>query len=85
MTLAQALSLSGGPSLTDKAGLMLKQAVGALLNAANSNVGYSLTTAQIKAEVNDALASVDPNVILNLQNVLDALNSVDQTLNPSFH
>lgn len=64
---------------------MLKQAVGALLNAANSNVGYSLTTAQIKAEVNDALASVDPNVILNLQNVLDALNSVDQTLNPSFH
>jgi len=77
LTFDDALSFSGGPGLADKAGLLLKQAVGALLNASNPDVGYPLTTGQIKAAVNDALASQNATAILTLQTQLDTMNSVD--------
>src|SRR5262249_42217418 len=59
-----ALSLPGGPDVQDAKNLLLKQAVGALLNAATSGMNYPLTTAQIRTEVNTALASGDRDTIL---------------------
>jgi len=79
LTFDQALSLGGGPSLSDKAGLLVKQAVGSLLNAANDKVGFPLTTSQIKVAVDDALASLNATTINNLQTQLMNMNGVENS------
>jgi hypothetical protein len=74
-TLVDALNFGGGPSLSDKAQILLRQAVAAYLNA--SYGGYTLSAAQVVADVQSALASQDPNVITNLANQLDSFNSLE--------
>jgi hypothetical protein len=74
-TLLDALDFKGGPSTADKTALLLKQAVGALLNAAHPEVHYNLTTGQIRAMVNAAVTSLDPGQIQALQAQLEGFNS----------
>lgn len=77
-TLYEALRLKGGSQLTDKAALLLKQAVAAVLNAAHPNVEYGIIDplAVIDA-VNVALATLDAGQIMDLQGALDELNNSD--------
>ena len=53
----------------------MRQAVAALLNAENSGVDYPLTTEQVIAMVNDAVASGDPT-IESLKDTLDGFNNL---------
>jgi hypothetical protein len=76
VTLLQALSLQGGPTLADKAALLLHQAVAALLNSAHPDVDFPRSTADVIADVNAALASGSATTILNLQGELDADNNL---------
>jgi hypothetical protein len=78
LTMLQALSVSGGPGLCDAEGKLLAAAVAALLNACS--VPYPLSTAQIIAEVNTALASCDKTTILAEANRLGVFNSVGCSL-----
>jgi hypothetical protein len=57
------------------AGYLLKEGVAALLNAQSASVSFPLTTAQIIADVNAALATCDLQTIGNLADQLDAFNS----------
>jgi len=75
-----ALSFPGGPDIQDAKNLLLKQAVGALLNAATPGMGYPLTTTQIRTEVNAALASGDRDTILNEASKLEGFNSLEGPL-----
>jgi len=81
-TLLQALDFGGGPTLTDKAQLLLVQAVAAVLNAAHPDINYPLTVAQVVAQVNAALASEDVTTILALQGVLDGYNNLSDDVEP---
>jgi hypothetical protein len=74
-TLQQALSFGGGPGVLGAEQILLRAAVAALLNAANPDVDYALTTAEVIADVNAALASGDRDTILELATELDALNN----------
>jgi hypothetical protein len=74
-TLLQALRYKGGPQLTDKVNLLLKQAVAAILSAEHDDVNYAQTVAEILAEVNAAIASQDQVTILTLQQELNTLNN----------
>ena len=74
-SLLDALSFGGGSTLSDKAQILLRAAVSALLNAGNPSVAYALTTSQIVTQVNSALASEDPNVITNLATSLNNFNN----------
>jgi hypothetical protein len=76
VTLLQALSLQGGPTTADAASILLRQAVAAILNAANPDVDYSLSVTEIVARVNAALASGDRSSILALAAELDRLNNL---------
>ena len=70
-----ALNYNGGPQLRDAAKILLRQAVAALLNAA-SGIGYPLNQAQIKNEVNAALASCNRQTILAESDRLDHFNNL---------
>jgi hypothetical protein len=76
VTLLEALSFEGGPTITDAAEVLLRQAVAALLNAASPDVDYPLTEAEIIAQVNAALASGDRETILALAEQLDTFNNL---------
>jgi hypothetical protein len=76
VTLLEALSFQGGPTTADAAQILLRQAVAAILNAANPDVDYPLTEAEIIAQVNAALASGDRATILALAEELDRLNNL---------
>ncbi|MGD8405700.1 MAG: hypothetical protein PVJ21_18720, partial [Anaerolineales bacterium] len=80
-TLLQALSFGGGTGTTDSARILLRAAVSALLNASNQEVEYSLTTSQVIAQVNAALASNNRSTILSLANRLDTYNNLGCPLN----
>ncbi|QDG50307.1 hypothetical protein FIV42_06040 [Persicimonas caeni] len=73
ISLEAALSLSGGPSEVDAAGLLLHHAVAALLNACA--LDYPLTEAEIVSKVNAALASGERSDMLDLKDELDAINN----------
>jgi hypothetical protein len=77
VTLADALSFHGGPTLADKAQILLRQAVTALLNASSSAINYPLSAIDVLNDVHAALASHDPNVITNLASQLDSYNSAE--------
>jgi hypothetical protein len=76
ITLLDALSFNGGPTVSDAAQILLRQAVAALLSAANPSVDYPLSTAQITSQVNTALATGDRDTILALATRLDRLNNL---------
>lgn len=82
-TLLQALSFpdEAASTVDGAAQLLLRAAVAALLNAAHPDVDYSMTTAEIIAAVNAALASKDRATMLALQQQLDAANNQGCTLN----
>jgi hypothetical protein len=76
VTLLEALSFEGGPTTADAAEILLRQAVAAILNAANPDVDYPLSVAEVIARVNAALASGDRATILALAAELDRLNNL---------
>jgi uncharacterized repeat protein (TIGR01451 family) len=75
-TLLTALSFSGGGDTAGAARVLLRAAVAALLNSASPDVDYPLTTAQVIAAVNAALASGDRSTMLALAAQLDAFNNL---------
>lgn len=84
LTLAQALELGGGPGLSDKAGLLVKQGIASLLNGSNDEVHFTYTESQVRLLVDAALDSLNTGVIGTLQGQLDSLNSQEgvQLSNP---
>jgi hypothetical protein len=70
-TLSAALQEGGGDL-----DALLRHAVAALLNAASPDVDYPLTTAQITAMVNAAIASGDATAIESLKDTLDEFNNL---------
>jgi hypothetical protein len=81
VSLLAALSFNGGPTVTDKAKILLRQAVAALLNSAHPDVDYPSTSAEVIADVNAALASGSATTILGLASSLDADNNLGCPLN----
>jgi hypothetical protein len=75
-TLQDALNFKGGPSLQDAKNVLLRQAAAAYFNSQRLS-GYPLTTAQVVANVNAALASGDRNTILSYSDVLDGDNNLE--------
>ena len=75
-TLLQALAYGGGPGALGGAKNLLRQAVAALLNAADPDVAYPMTEADIISQVNDALASLDKDTMNELKNTLDENNNL---------
>ena len=78
-TLLDALSLSGGSGVAGGARILMRAAVAALLNSAG--VDYTMTTAEVIAAVNTALASNDRATMLALAADLDADNNLGCPLN----
>jgi hypothetical protein len=81
VTLVAALEGGGGPGLTGAARILFRAAVAALLNSAHPGVDYPLTTAQVIAAVNAALASGDRDTMLSLAGTLDTNNNLGCPLN----
>jgi hypothetical protein len=80
-TLLQGLSFNGGNGVDGASRILLRAAVAAILNAANEDVDYQYTSAQITSRVNAALASGDRATILALATDLDRANNGGCTLN----
>jgi len=74
-TLLVALDGQGGPTISDKATILLRAAVAALLNADNGNPVYPITKAQVISQTNAALASLNATTIINLATQLDTWNN----------
>jgi hypothetical protein len=79
-SLVQALQFNGGSGNKGAAQTLLRAAVAALLNSANSNVDYPLTTDQVIAAVNAALTG-NRNAMLTLAAQLDSYNNLGCPLN----
>jgi hypothetical protein len=75
--LLQALDYGGGSGVTGATRILLRAAVAALLNAAHPDIDYALTTADVIAQVNAALASGDRSTLLALADRLDGYNNAD--------
>lgn len=75
VSLHSALSFGGGSGTLGGSKILLRAAVAALLNSASSGVDYPLTTAQVIAQVNAALATGDRDTILDLATDLDNKNN----------
>ncbi len=75
-TLLEALDFAGGSTLPEKARILLRNAVAAVLNAAHPNIDYVRTVAEVIADVNAALASGDAATILALEAALDVDNNL---------
>jgi len=74
-TQVQALHFQGGDSVPEKAEILLRAAVAAVLNADSPGVNFPWTSAQVISAVNAALASQDATTIINLANQLDGDNN----------
>jgi len=75
-TFGMALDYPGGPDLGGAARILLRNAVASLLNAEHSGVAYPKSAAEVKAAVNAALASLDRDTMLALEEELDELNNL---------
>ena len=75
VSLHSALSFGGGPGTLGASQILLRASVAALLNSASSGVDYPLTTAQVIAQLNAALATLDRSKILDLATDLDNKNN----------
>ena len=71
----EALRAGGGSGLTGASNILLRAAVASLLNSAQADVSFPMTTDEIIAAVNAALASEDRAAILDLATELDDLNN----------
>jgi hypothetical protein len=80
-TLVGALSYQGGSGTSGAARILLRAAVSALLNSASPDVDYPLTTTQVIAQVNAALASNNRSTMLTLASQLDSYNNLGCPLN----
>lgn len=80
VTLYDALFFDGGPTLEEKAQILLRNAVASLLNAEHPKINYPLTSQEIINEVNDALDSGDADIILELEATLDEYNNLGADL-----
>jgi hypothetical protein len=78
LTFRQALSGKGGTTICAAQAKLFQAAVAALLNACSVN--YPLSTAQIIAEVNAALASCDKSTILAEASRLDGFNNLGASI-----
>jgi hypothetical protein len=76
-TLLQALRFGGGDTVADKAEILLRAAVAAVLNAAHPGVVSGYTVAQIQAMVNAALAGGNEREIVALAMLLDDANNAE--------
>jgi hypothetical protein len=85
LTFTRALGLGSASGaradLCARAGYLLREGVAALLNAQNTTISFPLTTTQIVADVNAALASCDPQEIRDLGNQLRTFNRAGCPLN----
>lgn len=81
-TLLQGLNFTGGPTLTHKAALLIKQAIPAVLSANHPGVDdYPLSAATVIMQVNAALASGNAQTMQTLQAQLDQFNNLGCPLN----
>lgn len=76
VTLAQALRLKGGPTVEAAAGLLLKHAVAALLNAAHPDVNFALTEAEVIDLTNANLDSGDRTTMLSAKGDVEGHNEM---------
>jgi hypothetical protein len=74
-TQGQALNFQGGDSVPEKAEILLRAAVAAVLNADSPGVNFPWTSAQVASAVNAALASQDATTIIDLADQLDGDNN----------
>lgn len=81
MTLLQALQGGGGPGLTGATRILMRAAVAALLNAANPNVAYGFSVADVRNATNSALASLSRSDMLNQAAEWDRFNNLGCPLN----
>jgi hypothetical protein len=75
VSLANALSFTGGSGTGGAAQILLRAAVAALQNAAHGDVDYAMRSGAIINQVNKALASGNRATMLNLANRLDQKNN----------
>ncbi len=75
-TLHQAVRYTGGSDLMGSARVLLRAGVTALLNAAHAEVDFPLSEAEVVAQVNAALATLDPAEMLQAAATLDDLNNL---------
>jgi hypothetical protein len=74
-TLVQGLDFGGGNDLSGKAQILLRAAIAAVLNAETFGNLYPISTADIIANTNAALASGNKNAITALAQQLDFTNN----------
>ncbi|TVR61157.1 MAG: hypothetical protein EA422_12915 [Gemmatimonadales bacterium] len=75
------LRLGGGPGVLGAQRILLRAAAAALLNAANDDVNYSMSVAEVIDAVNDALAGNDRGELLALAAEMDEQNNLGCSLN----
>ena len=75
-----ALNYGGGPGIEGKQMILLRAAVAALLNASHPGVAYPLSTAEIIAAVNAALAAGTEGALTDLADDLDDFNNLGCSL-----
>lgn len=75
-TLLDALQYGGGKDAEGGAMILLRAAVAALLNSESAGVDYPLTTGDILAQVNNALATLDKGTMVSLAATLDGYNNL---------
>jgi hypothetical protein len=76
VTLKASLDFGGGPTLQDAKNVLLRQAAAAYANSIRLN-NYPLTTAQVIAQTNAALASGNRATILAFADVLNTNNNLE--------
>ena len=74
-TLLEALDGGGGNTIDDKAKILLRAAVAALLNADNGNPPYPINKATVISQTNAALASLNGTTMTTLGKTLDDWNN----------
>ena len=74
-TLLDALNFGGGDGVEGGARILLQAAVAALLNAAHPDVNYPMPEGDVIAKVDAALASGDPDTMLDLEEILNEYNN----------
>ena len=80
-TLHEGLQFGGGSGVEGAARNLMKQAVGALLNAAHPSVNFPRTEGDVINSVNNALDSNNRNTILSLAGDFDDDNNLGCPLN----
>jgi hypothetical protein len=81
VTLLQALSFQGGLEVGGAAEILLRASVSAVLNSAQPDVNYPLTTTDIVDTVNTALSSGSRSAMIELAVRLDKFNNLGCPLN----